>query len=120
MKKISSYIFLFLLSHLPFLTQGQIEGEVIKPRGGKFLLHNATIITVSKDTLENTDLLVADGKIQEIGNKINDADATTLDCSGLFIYPGMIDAGNRLGLVEVNSLAETQDFTEIGNVSPQM
>lgn len=120
MKKIISYIFLFLLSYLPFLSQGQIEGEVIKPRGGKFLLRNATIITVSKDTLEDSDLVIADGKIQEIGNKINEPDATIIDCSNLFIYPGMIDAGNRLGLVEVNSLVETQDFSEIGNVSPNM
>src|SRR5690606_33631385 len=120
MKKIINYIFLFVLSHLPFLSQGQIEGEVVKPRGGKFLLRNATIITVSKDTLEDSDLVIADGKIQEMGNRINDPDATIIDCSGLFIYPGMIDAGNRLGLVEVNSLAETQDFSEIGNVSPNM
>lgn len=120
MKKIIRYIFLFLLSHLPFLSQGQIEGEVIKPRGGKFLLRSATIITVSKDTLEDSDLVIADGKIMGIGNKINDPDATIIDCSGLFVYPGMIDAGNRLGLVEVNSLAETQDFSEIGNVSPNM
>src|SRR5687768_15255274 len=32
----------------------------------------------------------------------------------------MIDAGNRLGLVEVNSVAETQDFADVGEVSPNM
>ena len=120
MNKISKNILLLFLFLLPYLTYGQIEGEVIKPRGGKFLLQNATIITVTKDTVENGSVLINEGKIAAVGKDIVDQDVKVIDCSGLFIYPGMIDAGNRLGLVEVNSVVETQDFMEIGNVSPNM
>lgn len=120
MKNIKISLFLLLLVSLPLLSFGQIEGEVIKSRGGKFLLQNATIVTVTNGTIQNGSLLINNGKIEAIGNTLNDAEATVIDCSGLFIYPGMIDAGNRLGLVEVNSVAETQDFAEIGAISPNM
>lgn len=118
MKNIKIYLFLFLI--LPIMSYGQIEGEVIKPRGGKFLLQNATVVTVTNGTIKNTTVLINKGKIEALGENLADAEATVIDCSGLFIYPGMIDAGNRLGLVEVNSVAETQDFSEVGEVSPNM
>lgn len=120
MNKIKIYLILFLLCTGSFLSYGQIEGEVIKPRGGKFLLQNATIVTVTKGTIQNGSVLINDGKIEAIGTHLNAADATVIDCSDLFVYPGMIDGGNRLGLVEVNSVAETQDFAEIGDLSPNM
>ena len=119
MKNITIKIFLFFL-FMPLLSNGQIEGEVVKPRTGKYLLKNATIITVTQGAIENGSLLISDGKIQGMGTDISDSDATPIDCSGLFIYPGMIDSGSRLGLVEVNSVAETQDFSELGNFTPNM
>ena len=48
------------------------------------------------------------------------AGAEVIDCSGLTIYPGMIDGGTRLGLSEVGSISLTQDYDEIGEVTPQM
>lgn len=120
MNKIKIYLILFLLCTGSILSYGQIEGEVIKPRGGKFVLQNATIVTVTNGTIQNGSVLISDGKIEAIGTNLSAADATVIDCSGMFIYPGMIDAGNRLGLVEVNSVAETQDFAEIGDLSPNM
>ena len=120
MNNIKIYLILFLLCTGSFTSYGQIEGEVIKPRGGKFLLENATIVTVTKGTIQNGSVLISGGKIEAIGANVSASDATVIDCSGLFIYPGMIDAGNRLGLVEVNSVAETQDFAEIGDLSPHM
>lgn len=120
MQKLNLNLFLFLFFLLPFVSFGQIEGEVIKPRGGKFLLQNATVVTVTQDTLQQGSVLISEGKIEALGTGLEDQEATVIDCSGLFIFPGMIDSGNRLGLVEVNSVAETQDFMEIGVVSPHM
>lgn len=111
---------IFIMFLLPSLSFAQIEGEVVKPRGGKFLLQNATIITVTQDTIDQGSVLISGGKIEAVGTDLQEQDATIIDCSGLYIFPGMIDSGTRLGLVEVNSVAETQDFMEIGPVSPQM
>jgi len=118
MRKKSLIIYILLL--LPILTYGQIEGEVLKPQGGKFLLKGATLVTVTNGNLENTSVLLSDGKITAIGQELNDAEARVIECDGLYIYPGMIDSGTRLGLVEVGSLAETQDYAEIGNVTANM
>ncbi|WP_423191588.1 amidohydrolase family protein [Cecembia calidifontis] len=117
MKKL---LYSFAISMLPFLVQAQFDGEFVKPRTGKFLLQNATVVTVTKGTLEKTSVLIDNGKILAVGQNIQEADAEIIDCSGHYIYPGMVDAGSRLGLVEVNSLPETQDYAEIGQVTPNM
>ncbi|GGZ17576.1 amidohydrolase [Echinicola pacifica] len=120
MKKFNLSIYILLAFLIPSLSFGQIEGEVLKPYTGKFLLKGGTLVTVTKGNLPDTDLLVQDGKILEIGADIDAYDAEVIDCTGKFVYPGMIDSGTRLGLVEVGSLAETQDYAEIGNVTPNM
>ncbi|WP_186757779.1 amidohydrolase family protein [Echinicola salinicaeni] len=120
MRKINLIIYIVLLLLVPILSYGQIEGEVLKPEGGKFLLTGATVVTVTNGVLEATDVLISEGKIQQIGKNLSASEATVVDCNGHFIYPGMIDSGTRMGLVEVGSLAETQDYAEIGNVTPNM
>src|SRR5690606_21890914 len=89
-------------------------------RAGNFLSQHSTIVTVTNGIIKSRSILINNGKIEALSENLTDADATVIDCSGLYIYPGMIDAGNRLGLVEVNSVAETQDFADVGEVSPNM
>ncbi|WP_414734310.1 amidohydrolase family protein [Cecembia rubra] len=117
MKKL---LYSLILALLPILVQAQFDGEFVKPRTGKFLLQNATVVTVTKGNIENGSVLIENGKILAVGKNIQANDAEVIDCSGQFIYPGMMDAGSRLGLVEVNSLPETQDYAEIGQVTPNM
>lgn len=109
-----------MLAFLPMAAMAQIDGEFVKPRTGKFLLQNATVVTVTKGTLTNTSVLVENGKIAQVGTNISADGAEVIDCSGMFIYPGMIDSGTRLGLVEVSSVPETVDYAEVGNVTPNM
>lgn len=109
-----------MLALLPVAAMAQIDGEFVKPRTGKFLLQNATVVTVTKGTLTNTSVLVENGKIAQVGANLSADGAEVIDCSGMFIYPGMIDGGTRLGLVEVSSVAETVDYAEVGNVTPNM
>lgn len=120
MKNMKKLLYSFALAVMPFLVQAQFDGEFVKPRAGKFLLQNATVVTVTKGTIEKGSVLIDNGKILAVGQNIQAADAEIIDCSGQFIYPGMIDAGSRLGLVEVNSLPETQDYAEVGQVTPNM
>ncbi|WP_041779425.1 amidohydrolase family protein [Belliella baltica] len=121
MKKFNLIIYIMALVFLPTLLQAQqFDGEFIKPRNGKFLLKNATVVTVTKGNIENGSVLIVNGKIEAVGKNIAAGDAEVIDCTGQFIYPGLFDGGGRLGLVEVNSVPETQDFSEIGNVTPNM
>lgn len=109
-----------MLALLPAAAMAQIDGEFVKPRTGKFLLQNATVVTVTKGTLNNTSVLIENGKIAQVGTNLSTTGAEVIDCTGMFIYPGMIDGGTRLGLVEVSSVPETVDYEEVGNVTPNM
>ena len=67
----------------------------------------------------------ASGKITQVvgaNEKVDvPADATVVDCTGLHLYPGMIDAGTVLGLVELDSA--TRDATtsrEGGDFQPDL
>lgn len=120
MKNLKNILYTFSLILLPLMVNAQFDGEFIKPRNGKFLLQNATIHTVTNGVIENGSVLIVNGKIEAVGKNLLAGDAEVIDCTGQFIYPGMMDGGSRLGLVEVNSLPETQDFAEIGQVSPNM
>jgi imidazolonepropionase-like amidohydrolase len=43
-----------------------------------------------------------------------------INCTGKRIYPGFIDAGSRLGLVEIDAVSVTNDFSEHGDFVPHM
>lgn len=118
MRYLSTLIVLLFVGVLASPTlQGQVVGKNEK---GAFLFRNATIETVTKGTVKG-DLLVEDGKITNIGTNLGaPAGAKEVDCTGQFIYPGFIDGGTQLGLIEVGSVSLTQDANEIGDVIPYM
>src|SRR5215212_11373090 len=92
---------------------------VIPPRG-VFAIRNARIVTVSGPDIENGTVVIRDGKIEAVGATVSvPAGAQTIDGSGLSVYPGMIDAGTNMGLVEVPQGASgTVDTSEVGDLNP--
>ncbi len=92
---------------------------VLPPRG-TIAIRNARIVTVSGPDIENGTVVIRDGKIEAVGAAVNvPAGAQTIDGQGLSVYPGMIDAGTNLGLVEVPQGANgTVDLSEVGDFNP--
>src|SRR5215212_6010328 len=92
---------------------------VLPPRG-IFAIRNARIVTVSGPDIENGTVVIRDGKIEAVGATVSiPAGAQTIDGSGLSVYPGMIDAGTNMGLVEVPQGANgTVDTSEVGDLNP--
>jgi imidazolonepropionase-like amidohydrolase len=92
---------------------------VIPPRG-TFAIRNARIVTVSGADIENGTVVIRDGKIAAVGANVTvPAGAQTIDGTGLSVYPGMIDAGTNMGLVEVPQGANgTVDTSEVGDLNP--
>ena len=91
-----------------------------KPEDGTFLLQNGTLIPVSSDSVQ-ADLLIRGGKITAIGKDLEVSDdVQIIDCTGQFVYPGLIDGGTQLGLAEVGSISLTQDANELGDFAPHM
>jgi imidazolonepropionase-like amidohydrolase len=59
---------------------------------GPTLIKNATVLTVTKGKLENTDLLLQNGKIAQIGKNLTaPAGAQVIDATGKYVMPGIID-----------------------------
>ncbi|MDQ2922609.1 MAG: amidohydrolase family protein [Acidobacteriota bacterium] len=95
------------------------QGGVTPPRG-IYAIRNARIVTVSGPEIENGTIVIRDGKIEALGANVSVlSDAQTIDGKGLSVYPGMIDAGTSLGLVEVGQGAPgTVDTSEVGELNP--
>jgi imidazolonepropionase-like amidohydrolase len=84
-------------------------------------LTNARIVTITQGTIENGTIVVENGIIVQLGTDVEiPGGAQVVDLAGLTVYPGMIDSGTQMGLVEVSSLSETRDASELGDLSPQM
>lgn len=94
--------------------------EGVLPPRGTFAIRNARIVTVSGPDIENGTVVIRDGKIEAVGASVNvPAGAQTIDGRGLSVYPGMIDAGTNMGLVEVPQGANgTVDLAEVGDFNP--
>jgi imidazolonepropionase-like amidohydrolase len=94
--------------------------EGVMPPRGVFAIRNARIVTVSGPDIENGTVVIRDGKIEAVGATVNvPAGAQTIDGHGLSVYPGMIDAGTNMGLVEVPQGANgTVDLAETGDLNP--
>ena len=92
----------------------------VTPPRGVFAIRNARIVTVSGPDIENGTVVIRDGKIEAVGASVNvPAGAQTIDGRGLSVYPGMIDAGTNMGLVEVPQGANgTVDLSEVGDFNP--
>jgi imidazolonepropionase-like amidohydrolase len=92
---------------------------VLPPRG-VFAIRNAHIVTVSGPDIENGTVLIRDGKIEAVGTTVNvPSGAQVIEGRGLSVYPGMIDAGTNMGLVEVPQGANgTVDLSEVGDFNP--
>lgn len=92
----------------------------VTPPRGAFAIRNARIVTVSGPEIENGTIVIRDGKIEAVGANVTvPANAQTIDGRGLSVYPGMIDAGTNMGLVEVPQGANgTVDTSEVGDLNP--
>jgi len=88
-------------------------------RAGTFAIVNARIVTVSGAVIENGTVVIQNGKITAVGAGATvPAGAERIDGKGLSVYPGMIDAGTRLGLAEIGQGANaTVDATETGTMN---
>ena len=67
------------------------------------LIRGGTVMTVANGIIENSSVLVRDGKIAAVGQNINaPADAAVIDASGKFVIPGIIDAHSHIATEAVN------------------
>ena len=70
---------------------------------GDVLIKNATVITITDGTLDNTDVLVENGKITRIGNSLRTPNGVMeVDATGKYVMPGIIDAHSHIAGTSIN------------------
>ena len=78
-------------------------GYTNKPKAETLLFKNATVWTnESEGVLENTDVLIKDGKIAKIGKDLTDRSAKVIDAKGKHITAGIIDEHSHIGAASIN------------------
>ncbi|MFY8061583.1 MAG: amidohydrolase, partial [Arenimonas sp.] len=80
------------------------------------LLRNATVLTGTGERLDNADVLMQDGKIQAVGKGLAAPQGTlSVDATGKWITPGIIDVHSHLGVYASPSIDATSDGNEATN-----
>lgn len=83
----------------PNLAYGYSE----KPKQETLLFKNATVWTNENEgILENTDVLIKDGKISKIGKNLSDRNAKVIDATGKHVTAGIIDEHSHIAAASIN------------------
>jgi len=78
-------------------------GYASKPKQENVLFKNATVWTSEDDgILENTDILVKNGKITKIGTDLSEGGAKVIDATGKHVTAGIIDEHSHIAALAVN------------------
>ena len=109
------------------LSTGQFNHARAIPRDprGNYVIIGATVHPVSGPPIPHGVVTIQNNRIVAVAgaNEANGAaknSATIVDAVGLHVFPGMIDAGTVLGLTELDSARETNDFAEGGDFQPDL
>ncbi len=78
------------------------------PHRENLLIRNATVWTNEKEgILSNTDVLVKNGKIVQIGKNLSDASAKIIDGTGQYLAPGIIDEHSHIAAFSINESSQS-------------
>src|SRR5678815_2096639 len=88
------------------------------------LIRNATVLTVTRGTLQNTDVLLRNGKIAAVGKNLNaSGNARIIDATGKYVMPGIVDCHSHSmldtineGTLAVTSMVRTRDVLNVNDV----
>ncbi|SNZ01349.1 Imidazolonepropionase [Flagellimonas pacifica] len=97
----------------PFMAYGTTD----KIRPQSVLITNATVWTNEEEgILENTDVLIQDGKIVRIGKNIEAGNARIIEGAGKHLTPGIIDEHSHIAISAVNEIAANSSMVRMGDV----
>ncbi len=76
------------------------------------LIRNATVLTGTGQRLDNADVLMSEGKIQQVGVGLTSTGAVEVDGQGKWLTPGIIDVHSHLGVYPSPSAESHADGNE--------
>src|SRR5688500_19336460 len=67
------------------------------------LIRNATVLTITRGTLTNSDVLIRNGKIAAVGSNLKaSANARVIDGTNKYVMPGIVDCHSHSMLDAIN------------------
>ncbi|MED4164979.1 amidohydrolase, partial [Halalkalibacterium halodurans] len=76
-------------------------------------IKNGTILTGTGETIKQGTLLIQDGKVLEVGQRVDTpANAKLIDATGKYITPGLIDVHTHIGVFSEGLGRTGHDFNE--------
>ncbi|HET6862792.1 MAG TPA: amidohydrolase family protein, partial [Pyrinomonadaceae bacterium] len=114
----------FLIVIITMVAASYYDGDVFSQNPSETLIRNATVLTVTRGTLQNTDVLLRNGKIAAVGKNLNaSSNARIIDATGKFVMPGIIDCHSHSmldtineGTLAVTSMVRTRDVLNVTDV----
>ncbi len=103
----------------PFLPFGWEETEV--PKQETILIKNATVWTnESEGVLQNSDVLIKNGKIAGVGKNLSDPAAKVIDGTGKHVTAGIIDEHSHIAAASINEGGQsvTSEVRIADNLNP--
>ena len=103
----------------PFEPFGWTEDQA--PKQETILIKNATVWTNEKEgVLENTDVLIKNGKIAAVGKNLSNASARVIDGTGKHVTPGIIDEHSHIAAASINEGGQsvTSEVRIADNLNP--
>ena len=92
------------------------------PSQETILIKNATVWTNEKEgILNNTDVLLKNGKIAKVGKDLSEAGARIIDGTGKHLSPGIIDEHSHIAAMSINEGAQsvTSEVRIADNLNPE-
>lgn len=97
----------------PFVAHGSTSLPAVET----ILIKNATVWTnESEGILEETDVLLQNGRITNIGKGLSANGARVIDGTGKHLTPGVIDEHSHIGASSINDVAINSGMVRIGDV----
>lgn len=114
---------LALVAALASSSAAQDLGVKAPPQSAPIVITGAAIHTVSGETIPSGYILFDKGVIKSLGAGAPPADAKgaqTIDAAGKHVYPGLVAADTQLGLAEMAAVRATNDYREVGSITPEV
>ncbi|HQX71842.1 MAG TPA: amidohydrolase family protein [Chitinophagaceae bacterium] len=103
----------------PFEPFGWDESQ--QPKQENILIRNATVWTNEKEgVLQNTDVLIKNGKIAAVGKNLTEATARVIDGTGKHVTAGIIDEHSHIAAASINEGGQsvTSEVRIADNLNP--
>jgi len=101
-----------------------LYGQNVQIKSGTIAILHGKLLTISHGVIEDGTLLMADGKITQVGPSSRvkpPAGSVVVDARGMTVYPGLIDSESNLGLLEMELVSTSNDTAETSSeIFPHM